>query len=641
MPDIQISGLPSKGSLNNNDSLHIKDGSDSGDYKVTPSVIKDKVLELAVGDSPQFDGLSITNSIVVGGLVDGRDVAADGTILDNINLTGVSALTSAEVDQLENIGSTTINSTQWGYVGAMDQGVATTDSHTCAGQVVNGAQTVTGAITSGSLSTSSGIAVGDSITIAGDAIVGQNASTAVALEVGQGRTVDGASFIDLVGDTTYIDFGLRVLRSAGANAASEIAHRGAGTLNLTAIDAGNVAINTNGQIRVLVDSSGNTTLNGNQTINAPDIPVTINSENSNIYKIQFEDVGTARGYVGASSTDCLVVANSALSTLFSINATTGNALLNGAFSNTAGASIGQDATTDIGVEIAPGRTVDGSSLIDLIGDTTYTDYGLRVIRGGGANAASEIAHRGTGTLNITATDAGNVAINVGGATALVAQSDQVVRPGADNTKSIGNASFRWSEVFAGNATINTSDETLKTPIQPIEQLEKEALLTCHALIGKYQMLDSVDRKGADNARWHFGLGAQSAIAEFESRGLDWTKYSFFCRDEIPVYETQLVTEKQPKIETLTRTKKTIKVIEGVPTQIEEVEEYDSPMLEYVGVVDETGAPVLDDNGDQLTHPVPVMVDVEVEEQVQVGTVERYGIRYEHLLSGILASLPVA
>jgi len=45
---------------------------------------------------------------------------------------GLDALTSAEVDQLENIGATTISAAQWGYVGAMNQGVATGDSVTFA-----------------------------------------------------------------------------------------------------------------------------------------------------------------------------------------------------------------------------------------------------------------------------------------------------------------------------------------------------------------------------------------------------------------------------------------------------------------------------------------------------------------------------
>lgn len=71
--------------------------------------------------------VSIAGNIAVTGTVDGRDVATDGTTLDAISNTGVSALTSAEVDQLENIDTVTITNTQWGYLGSMDQALSTSD----------------------------------------------------------------------------------------------------------------------------------------------------------------------------------------------------------------------------------------------------------------------------------------------------------------------------------------------------------------------------------------------------------------------------------------------------------------------------------------------------------------------------------
>lgn len=45
---------------------------------------------------------------------------------------GVASLTSEEVTQLANINTTTISATQWGYLGVMNQGVATTDDATFA-----------------------------------------------------------------------------------------------------------------------------------------------------------------------------------------------------------------------------------------------------------------------------------------------------------------------------------------------------------------------------------------------------------------------------------------------------------------------------------------------------------------------------
>ena len=44
------------------------------------------------------------------------------------------------------------------------------------------------------------------------------------------------------------------------------------------------------------------------------------------------------------------------------------------------------------IEIGLGATQDVTSFIDLIGDTTYSDYGGRFIRYGGANAITQIMH---------------------------------------------------------------------------------------------------------------------------------------------------------------------------------------------------------------------------------------------------------
>lgn len=77
---------------------------------------------LILDGTSHFDGPITTTSTI-----DGRDVAADGTELDSFD-DELQNLTAAEIQQLQNIDSTTIDATQWGYVGAMDQDVATTDS---------------------------------------------------------------------------------------------------------------------------------------------------------------------------------------------------------------------------------------------------------------------------------------------------------------------------------------------------------------------------------------------------------------------------------------------------------------------------------------------------------------------------------
>ena len=60
--------------------------------------------------------------------------------------------------------------------------------------------------------------------------------------------------------------------------------------------------------------------------------------------------------------------------------------------------IGAASTAD--AELIIGRSGSGNrnAYIDWVGDNTYTDYGFRIIRFGGANANSDFSHRGTGNL---------------------------------------------------------------------------------------------------------------------------------------------------------------------------------------------------------------------------------------------------
>jgi len=68
------------------------------------------------------------------------------------------------------------------------------------------------------------------------------------------------------------------------------------------------------------------------------------------------------------------------------------------------------------IELGKGRTNNGYAYIDLVGDATYTDYGLRIIRGnGGANTSSEIIHRGTSNFTITNQENASFKVQTNGA----------------------------------------------------------------------------------------------------------------------------------------------------------------------------------------------------------------------------------
>lgn len=105
-----------------------------------------------------------------------------------------------------------------------------------------------------------------------------------------------------------------------------------------------------------------------------------------------------------------------------------------------------------------------------------------------------------------------------------------VRPGADNSQPLGDASKRWSAVYAANGAIQTSDEREKEQQRTLSDKEKAAARELKSSIKAFKWKDSVSEKG-DRARWHFGVMAQEVARIFDHHGLDANEYGMFCYDE--------------------------------------------------------------------------------------------------------------
>ncbi|MFM3330367.1 tail fiber domain-containing protein [Klebsiella pneumoniae subsp. ozaenae] len=103
-------------------------------------------------------------------------------------------------------------------------------------------------------------------------------------------------------------------------------------------------------------------------------------------------------------------------------------------------------------------------------------------------------------------------------------------PNADGTYSLGTPSGRWSQVFASNSVIGTSDETHKTRPRADTPAETDAYYEIGQLPGVWQWLEKYMVEG-DDARLHSGPTVQAAIAVMDKYGLDWREYSAFCYDE--------------------------------------------------------------------------------------------------------------
>ena len=109
-------------------------------------------------------------------------------------------------------------------------------------------------------------------------------------------------------------------------------------------------------------------------------------------------------------------------------------------------------------------------------------------------------------------------------------SDRFLGPSLDNVIKLGRASERWSTVYAGTGTINTSDEREKQDIADLDDAEKRVAVALKGLVKKFRFKDAVAQKG-DNARIHVGVIAQEVITAFESKGLDPMRYGIVCYDE--------------------------------------------------------------------------------------------------------------
>ena len=71
--------------------------------------------------------------------------------------------------------------------------------------------------------------------------IGYGDSTEYCVQVGHSRTTSGASYIDLISDsTTYTDYGFRMFRNAGANGATTFTHRGTGNVEFNTKEISNI-----------------------------------------------------------------------------------------------------------------------------------------------------------------------------------------------------------------------------------------------------------------------------------------------------------------------------------------------------------------------------------------------------------------
>lgn len=107
--------------------------------------------------------------------------------------------------------------------------------------------------------------------------------------------------------------------------------------------------------------------------------------------------------------------------------------------------------------------------------------------------------------------------------------DFVFTPLTNNSIQLGSTTYRWSEVYASNGTINTSDGNQKTDVQMLSDAEHRVAVRLKLLIRTFKFVDAVASKGAE-ARIHVGVIAQDVEQAFIAEGLDPRRYGLFCED---------------------------------------------------------------------------------------------------------------
>ena len=75
------------------------------------------------------------------------------------------------------------------------------------------------------------------------------------------------------------------------------------------------------------------------------------------------------------------------------------------------------------MKVGGGRTGDGDSYIDLISNSTYSDYSARFVRWAGVNQETQILHRGTGSLTLRTDDAGDIRLDTNNTERMRIKSD--------------------------------------------------------------------------------------------------------------------------------------------------------------------------------------------------------------------------
>ena len=517
---------------------------DAGSLDVSGDADIDGTLE---ADAMTLNGTAITATATLDTGISNNNVpkftsgVADDDFL-RVAGTAIEGRSAAEV--LSDIGASAVaGSSSIVTTGALNAGSITSGF----GSIDNGSSaiTTTGVITGGTLEATTDTAAGD------NAAIGYTAAEGLIL-TGQGSTSDitlkndaDATVFTVPTGTDDILFPDNAKAMFGASSDLQIYHSGnhsfiedtgAGNLylatngtsvritkgpqnaeNMAAFNSDGSAILYYDNVAKIATTSTGVTVSGDLLVDGADPELIIQDTNdTGDAFIKFKnDSGTQRGFIQAAMTGDVMLFGTSTTEAFRIDSS--QQLLVG--------------KTDAGSDVA-GATIRGNGQASF---TKASDGPLVLNRktNQGYIALFQYDDTSIGQIGVDANDNFYITGQAGD-TGGFYFNDAALSPayqGAerDNFYDLGKSGARFDDIFATNATIQTSDQNEKQQIASLTDAEITAAKAISALFKTFKWKDKVESKG-DAARTHSGVIAQEVQTAMTNAGLDAADYAFWCSD---------------------------------------------------------------------------------------------------------------
>jgi hypothetical protein len=396
--------------------------------------------------------VDITGNIAVSGTVDGRDVAADGTKLDGIDTGAKDDQTAAEIRAL--VESATDSNV---FTDADHSKLNAIEASATADQTAAEIRTLVESASDSNVFTDADHTKLDGIATSANNYTHPNHSGEVT------STADGAT---IIADDIVDEANLKI-SNAGSNG-QFLSKQSGDTGGLTwASLGGSVGVDYNDDAKIRFGNGNDLSIfhdASNSYIQEKGTGSLILDTNGTLIKL-------ASG-IAADNEKVMIQANKGGSVDIYHN---GNKKLETSSSgvtvtgtlDTPKLDVGSGTDTSSYINIGDGATGDSYAYIDLVGDTTYTTYGMRVQRGQtGANTNSSVLHRGTGDLVISSVDAAPIKLKTQNTARLTVNSDGHVDvignldvgagidvtgnilPTVNDTDDLGSSSKKWANIYA-------------------------------------------------------------------------------------------------------------------------------------------------------------------------------------------------